>query len=237
MKKAKSRRTVLIGIVHLAAKECGLDEDARRDLMQRVTGKRSAKECTDADLEKFVRTLKQTYGWEQRPSKRKAQAVSYQQRMIRALWSSLAALDALGNPSDEALMRFVQRVTKNKGPLPIEGLRFLSHAEASSVIEALKGWLEREGVSWHVSERSPLLRYIPASRLPVIRALLTRYTEMRLESLTLILEQLLGIKDLSDRPEPKVTAEECDRLIKILGERLRARADDAAIAELDAENG
>ena len=148
MANPKSQRTTLIGLVHMAAKQCGQDEDARRDFLETLTGKRSSADCSIGELERVVQAYTDRYGWRKKPSSRKAEAANGQQLKIRALWASLAALDALDNPSDESLIRFVKRVTKTKRGLSIDALRFLSAGEATSVIEALKGWLEREGVDW-----------------------------------------------------------------------------------------
>ena len=50
--RAFSGRHAMLAKVHLAAKELALDEDARRDVIERVTGGlRSAGDCTDAQLD------------------------------------------------------------------------------------------------------------------------------------------------------------------------------------------
>lgn len=61
---------------------------------------------------------------------------------IRALWWSLYWIGAVERPDDDALNMFIKRQTY------IQHINFLDHRKAPAVIEALKSWLEREGVMW-----------------------------------------------------------------------------------------
>jgi phage gp16-like protein len=56
-KPPAATRNRLIARIHAAAKELGLDEDTRRDLMERETGKRSASAMNDGELGKVVGAL------------------------------------------------------------------------------------------------------------------------------------------------------------------------------------
>jgi phage gp16-like protein len=56
-KPTPATRNRLIAHIHAAAKELGLDEDTRRDLMERETGKRSASAMNDGELGKVVGAL------------------------------------------------------------------------------------------------------------------------------------------------------------------------------------
>jgi phage gp16-like protein len=56
-KPTPAPRNRLIAHIHAAAKELGLDEDTRRDLMERETGKRSASAMNDGELGKVVGAL------------------------------------------------------------------------------------------------------------------------------------------------------------------------------------
>ncbi len=123
-----ARRRRLIAAVHAAAKKAGLDEETRRDLMERVTGKRSAAEMT---LSELGRVLDAIHG---------RAATRPWQRLIAALWQDLAWLGEVQNPSQAALDAFVRRQT-GRG-----GLRMLDARSADRVIEALKAWLHRAGV-------------------------------------------------------------------------------------------
>ena len=63
MANPKSQRTTLIGLVHMAAKQCGQDEDARRDFLETLTGKRSSADCSIGELERVVQAYTDRYGW------------------------------------------------------------------------------------------------------------------------------------------------------------------------------
>ena len=62
------------------------------------------------------------------------------QKMVRAMWLALHNLGAVHDPRDTAIDAFVQRQAG------VTSLRFLSPATQARVIQALRDWLEREGV-------------------------------------------------------------------------------------------
>ena len=124
-----ARRRRLIAAVHAAAAKAGLDDETRRALQERVTGKRSAADMTPAEL---GRVLDAIHG----------RGVQHPwQRLIAALWQDLHWLGEVRDPSPAALDAFVRRQT-GRG-----GLRMLDARSADRVIEALKSWLRRAGVS------------------------------------------------------------------------------------------
>lgn len=130
-------RTKLIAALHVAAKEAGLDEETRRDRIAVITGgKRSAKDCTDAELMQVVAALRGPG-----PIRRR-RADSPVARKARALWISLHALGQVSDPSEKALAAFVKR---QHG---VEDLAFVRADKARSVINALKDWATRAGVDW-----------------------------------------------------------------------------------------
>jgi len=55
----KSLRNQRLAAIHLGKKELGLDEDSYRDLLQQVTGKRSAKDLNDNELIKVLKRLEE----------------------------------------------------------------------------------------------------------------------------------------------------------------------------------
>lgn len=57
MKKAS--RNQRIAAIHMGKKQLGLDDDTYRDMLEQVTGKRSAKDMTDDDLVKVIQHLDQ----------------------------------------------------------------------------------------------------------------------------------------------------------------------------------
>lgn len=57
MKKAS--RNQRIAAIHMGKKQLGLDDDTYRDMLEQVTGKRSAKDMQDDDLVKVIQHLDQ----------------------------------------------------------------------------------------------------------------------------------------------------------------------------------
>ncbi len=79
--------------------------------------------------------------WESRKPASKAKACKLaddpQSKKIRALWLELHACAKVKNPSETALAAYVKRMTG------VSALQWLNTRQASTVIEALKQWLER----------------------------------------------------------------------------------------------
>ena len=113
-------------------------------------------------------------------------------------------------------------------------MRFLSAGEAASVIEALKGWLEREGVDWSPEAGGGWDMVFQRGRAPVLLALWRRYRAAGGPAtdggFIDYIRRTLSIEDWDTRDFPQVTAEECDRLIKILAADLRAAGRDNVVA-------
>lgn len=139
---APDSRSKLIIAIRAACRRKGLDDDDRRELQREATGKASLSDMTPAELGRFLDHLNRD--WTGPADNGRAHLGK-----IRALWWSLYWLGEIGRPDDEALTTFVKRQTD------IEHLRFLDHMKAPSVIEALKAWLERAGVTWEL-EPSPV---------------------------------------------------------------------------------
>lgn len=55
----QKNRGKLLAVVHVGKKELGLDDDTYRDLLEQVTGKRSAKDLKIEELNKVIRALEQ----------------------------------------------------------------------------------------------------------------------------------------------------------------------------------
>lgn len=124
----------LMRAVMAACRRQGIDNDARVEIQQAIIKKASMTEMSIAELTRLRDHLNR--GWkgprQDRPHIGK----------IRALWWSLYWLGAIERVDDEALNAFVKRQTH------IQHINFLDHKMAPKVIEALKSWLEREGVMW-----------------------------------------------------------------------------------------
>ncbi len=139
---------LMIAKVHLGAKELGLDEDTRRELMARVTGKRSAAEMTPTELGRVLDEYR-ARGWRPgqrtvrkpapvaRPSRQPADHPVA--RKARALWLSLHQLGAIRDPSETALETFARRQAG------CAAMRFMDQGQGFKLIEGLKAIAERHG--------------------------------------------------------------------------------------------
>ena len=117
----------------------GIGEDARRDIVERVTGKRSLGACSDAEMGKVLRAVNNdaptaTYHPATKPSIRK----------IWALWGDLKRRGRLNaGDTNAALLSFVNaRIARQPLSDPRQ-LDWLTVAEATPIIQALKSWAER----------------------------------------------------------------------------------------------
>lgn len=174
----------------------GLDEDARRDLMERETGKRSAKALTTAEMSKVLNVLNGRTGHKSGPKKvlRDTPHIG----KLRALWISGWHLGVIRDDSDAALAAFVAAQTG------IDALKWLPSDDAFRAIEALKAWLDRDaGVDWPQPSATPL-----EHRMAVIEA-----------QWRVLIE--LDVLEVNARPL-SLTDREADQMIRDLGRKLRA---------------
>jgi hypothetical protein len=132
-------RKARLAQVHIARKEMGLDEDAYRALVQRVTGRESAGQCTDAQLAAVLVDMKRL-GWKPAPP-----STASKKSWVRKIWAIWASMEVLlTDSSRQALQGFVERQTKTtRNPLGISDPDFLNVAEAKKVIHGLMGWRTR----------------------------------------------------------------------------------------------
>jgi phage gp16-like protein len=145
-----SARGAMIAKVHLGAKDLRLDEDTRRDLMERVTGKRSAADCTDDELDAVLAEYR-ARGWSPtvvrggKPARngpapaRRAAADHPVALKARAMWISLYDLGVVRNSSEAALEAFARR------QLGVAALQWADQSMGYRLIEALKAMAERAG--------------------------------------------------------------------------------------------
>jgi len=136
--------------LHIAKKQLGLDDDTWRDLLERETGKRSSKDMSDGERGRVLDVLKQQGFKPVSKGSRKGLEGKYAKK-LQALWIASYNLGLIRNKDDAALIVFVKRQTG------LDHTRFLRFADdAASAIEALKGWLDRDGgVDWRKD------RYLP----------------------------------------------------------------------------
>jgi len=200
-------RNRLYAKLHIAKKQIGLDDDAWRDLVERITASRSLKAATDDQLVALVEECRRIgFKPSYRPDgiKRFRLAGGKEHRKARALWLSLYHLGVIDNPAEQALTAFARRVTGGDAYAGIDALEWVRGDDINRVIEALKDWAAREGgVNWKPLSRSS--RVDPRERVIVAQI-------RKLEARGVVVEGVFI----------PATAAEQDRLIADLGARLRA---------------
>jgi phage gp16-like protein len=147
-----------IAAIHTAARQLGLEEDDRRDLYQRVTGRRSLTEMSPRQQTAVLEELRRQ-GF--KPAKTALQGRFA--RKLQALWIDAWQLGLVQDRRDSALIAFVKRQTG------IEHLNWVNDAgDAARVAEALKGWMTREaGVDWSLGNHLPNWMRLPGAKVVV----------------------------------------------------------------------
>lgn len=125
-------RNAELAQIHIGIAALGWDEDHYRHVLQAKTGKASAGELDGTGRKRFLEHLRQC-GWQQ------GKKPFSQADKIKWLWRKLKDAGALTDPSEAALMAFVERTAG----IQVADLRFLPTRDAIKVTEGLKAWLNR----------------------------------------------------------------------------------------------
>lgn len=124
-------RAEAIKKIHTGKNRLALTDDSYRDMLERLTGQRSAKDLDQAQLDAVVGHLAGLGAF-----RRQSVGRSYagkQARMVRAIWIRLAKAGIVKNRSDAALDAFVQK------QCGIASCRFLRRsADVDKVVHALR---------------------------------------------------------------------------------------------------
>lgn len=208
-----AKRRAALARLHVAKKERGLDDDIWRDVIERVTGKRSLKEL---GVRQLYDLLDEVVGKGTRtPAPRGAMSGPYAAK-LRALWLSGWHLGVIRDRSDAALVHFVQRQTG------LDAVRFLHDAkDARAAIEALKSWLARTaGVEWSAYPDNPRAAVAEAQwRLAQLHDAIGAHVPPERWNDA----QYQYARTVTGKTAPNhYTEEDWDKLIAALGGRLRA---------------
>lgn len=157
--------TSAIAAIHAGCKQLGIDEDGRRAIYARVTGKASLTLMSSADKESVVSELRRM-GFKA-VSKRANGRLKLSGRYagkLQSLWIAGWNLGVFRERDDAALETFVKRQTG------LDAVRFCHDpADARKAIEAIKAILAREGgVDWTVFAGQP--DYLAAHGYRIARA-------------------------------------------------------------------
>jgi phage gp16-like protein len=134
--------TSSIAAIHVAKKQLGLDDDTYRAKLMKITGESSVKNMSEAQRQKVLTVFRNEgfapAGAVRRPSGAPKLTGKYAKK-LQALWIAGYNLGIVRDRDDAALVAFIKRQTG------IEHERWLRFADdARKVIEALKGWIDRE---------------------------------------------------------------------------------------------
>lgn len=142
----------LLAKVHIAKKDLRLSDEHYRDVLERITGQRSAAGLSDAQL---IAVLKHFEGegfkpkvitgakdaTRSAPKSGRRRADHPVARKARALWISLHQLGVVENGSEAALEAFAKR------QLGVDALQWADQSQAEPLIKGLKAMAERAGWS------------------------------------------------------------------------------------------
>ena len=132
-----------IKAIHAGLRQLGIAEDDARDLYERQTGARSLRAMTPRQHDAVLGELRRLGFKPASKGARKRLEGKYAGK-LQALWIAGWNLGLVRNRDDAALEAFVKRQTG------VDAVRFCHDAaDARAAIEALKGWLARDGgVDW-----------------------------------------------------------------------------------------
>jgi len=115
------------------------DDEDWRDYMERHTGQRSLKQLSPGHLGKLLDALAQDGAATGGPPRRASTPKGDQVALIRQYWSDLVAAGQIDDADEARLLAWAVRQLKR----PVDRLEWLSGADKSRLIQALKGWQAR----------------------------------------------------------------------------------------------
>lgn len=205
--------------IHLAKKQLGLDDDTYRDLLGRVTGKRSAKEMSDAERQAVLDEMRRQgagtgAGFKASSNGTRKRLEGRFAKKLQALWIAGWNLGVVRERDDAALIAFVRRQTY------IDHARFLvDAAEARKAVEAIKAWLSREaGVDWSASLDKPAWLREPGGQIAMAQWSILANAGAVDRSFSAF---SAFVQERAFRPLGQMKADEWRNIVNTLGERVR----------------
>ena len=131
-------RAKALQIVHVGKRKLGLDDPTYRALLQRVTGKSSAKDLNASQLQAVIAEFKRQ-GFRIQSTGVYPTDKNKQRNKIRMLWQQMHKDGIVRDPSNKALDIYCQRVT---GSAFLEWVH--SPQDLNLIIETLKKWQRRK---------------------------------------------------------------------------------------------
>jgi len=141
MSAERLRKQIFVG-----CRQLGLDCETRHDLQLAATGKSSLKDMSEAELQLVVKRLR-ARGFNSSGKKRPA-AKRPDIRYCHVLWRLLHQAGHARIGGAKGLNAFIRsRFEPKWGHVPIDIDAMTETSEINDVIEALKAWCRREGIS------------------------------------------------------------------------------------------
>lgn len=126
----------LIGIIHVAKSQLGMDDDTYRALLLDLTGKDSCSKLTRGEQWQVIEELKRK-GFQKKPTHKGKHLISDPQaKKIRALWLTMADCGIVRDRSEKALAKCMRRFTGRT-------LEDANVKQCQAMIEILKQWFDR----------------------------------------------------------------------------------------------
>lgn len=223
-------RRSLLARVHMAKKSLGLTEGTYRAVLERVTGHRSAADCTDPELARAVTEFRRL-GWRPKPQRTSSSGAASRKSQLskaRALWRTLWCLGETDSDGDEALSAYAARMTRSaQQPDGIQRLQWLDAKGWERVIRGLRGWCKRIG--YETTDRDVARINACRRRLGLSNATAVHCAKIRL--VELLVARAAGIDATRDVLAYKTVAEHAGN-DDPRPERLSADSADAAARKL-----
>ena len=157
-KKATEFRRALQRAIFGSCRARGIKTADRHALQQRVTGRASLTDMSEAQMKRVLAEINGSRSREQAGDTLPPGELS---SVLIALWLSALHLGVVHDRSTAALTAFVRRQTG------CDAARFANSSQLAQVIEALKSWMTREGgVDWSPYTRADgTNELVPAARV------------------------------------------------------------------------
>lgn len=118
-----------------ACRALGMDEDARRDMLQSVIGKPSSKDLTPREWSKVLDHINKLTGFSSKQTRKID--TSSEALKVRAIWLLLHQIGEVRDPSEKALASYCKRIAK------VDDLHWAG-GKIHVLIETLKKWAQRK---------------------------------------------------------------------------------------------
>ncbi|MGE4321735.1 MAG: gp16 family protein [Sphingobium sp.] len=227
------RRRTLIGMVHIAPKQLNMDDDDYRAVMLRVTGRLSAKDCTEAELERLVAEFRRL-GFSAAPRKAGGarRADHPLARKARVMWISLAHLCAVREEPDAAIRADKGLEAFARRQLQCTRFQWADQNKGEKLVEALKKWAERHG--WDQSQgKLPKVHYVHALKVRLCFAILAKLKRAGLADENWTLGQAaFRLCGLGASDQCVWATQELEHIAVALGRHLRQHGGQGVFAEV-----